>query len=238
MERKLKIASEEEHIVMGEVYVPNVPDSDGEFMDAAGVKEMAYRFMKNLRQKSIDLAHNNQTVEGACVVESFIARKGDSDFIEGAWVVCSHIDNPETWAKIKKGEINGYSLEAFVTRDPVELEVEVPPVISGKTQSSRKGEEEPHAHEFYVSYREDGGFLGGRTDLVNGHFHVIKRGTVTEESSGHRHRFAHIDIFKPAGDLVEKADISNADLSTAGKKNPEQRRFRKQRQAGLARYLR
>lgn len=234
MERKLKIASEDEHLVMGEVYAPGIPDSDGEFMDAEGVKEMAYKFMKNLRLKAIDTAHNNKTVDGACVVESFIARKGDPDFIEGAWVVCSHIDDPETWAKIKKGEINSYSLEAFVTREPMQLDIEVPPVISGKTQKSGYAS---HEHEFYVSYAPTGEFLGGRTDMVDGHMHTIKRGTVTEDSNGHRHRFAHIDVMS-ANNRVEKTDISNSDLSTAGKKNPEQgKRFKKKRQ-GLSRYVR
>jgi hypothetical protein len=238
MERKLKIASEDEHLVFGEVYAPNIPDSDGEFMDARGIQDMAYKFMKNLKLKSIDTAHNNLEVDGACVVESFIARKGDPDFIEGAWVVGAHIEDPDTWAKIKKGDINGFSMEAFVTREPLLLEVDIPPVISGQTQLSRKGEGEPHSHEFYVSYGPDGGFLGGRTDLVEGHIHNIRRGTVTEDSSGHRHRFAHIDVFKVDG-AVEKADISNSDLSTAGKKNPEQgKRLKRQRSLGLARYVR
>jgi hypothetical protein len=239
MERKLKIASEDQRLVFGEVYVPNVPDSDGEFMDAAGIQDMAYRFMKNLRLKSIDVSHSNRIVDGCCVIESFLARKGDPDFVEGAWVVGAHIEDDETWAKIKKGDINGFSMEAFVTRDPVLLEVDVPPVLSGKTLPGQKADDaETHVHDFYVSYGPDGSFLGGRTNMVNGHFHVIKRGTVTDEAAHHRHRFAHIDIFKSAEGLVEKADISNADLSTAGKKNPEQgRRYKKQTTLGLARFL-
>ena len=238
MERKLKIASEDERLVFGEVYAPNIPDSDGEFMDAKGIQEMAYKFMKNLKLKSIDTAHNNRNVEGACVVESFIARKGDPDFIEGSWVVGSHIDDPDTWAKIKKGEINGFSMEAFVTREPMELETEVPPVMTGMTQAHKGEGAEAHSHEFYVSYNEDGAFLGGRTSLADGHFHVIKRGTITEDANGHRHRFSHIDVFKTVENLVEKADISNTDLSIAGKKNPEQKGRYKRQWQGLARFMR
>ena len=43
------------------------------------------------------------------------------------------------------------------------------------------------------AYDEDGKFLGGKTDVVEGHFHIIKRGTVTEDSLGHKHRFSHVE---------------------------------------------
>lgn len=230
--KQLKIASEEQRLVGGEVYIPGVPDSDGEFMDAEGIRDMAYKFMKNLKLKMIDVRHNNRNVEEACVVESFIARKGDTDFIEGSWVVLVHVPDDNVWQQIKKGEINGFSMEAMVSKEPVELELDVPPVISGVTLKSDDG----HEHKFHVAYDEDGNFLGGQTDIVNGHFHAIKKGTVTEDAMGHKHRFAHLDIFKMVkeGAQIEKADVSDVDLSmvnkedmgggdlaTAGAKNPE-----------------
>lgn len=190
-ERKLKLASDEQRIVWGEVYVPNVPDTDGEFMDSDSIREMAYKFMKNLKLKMIDTTHNNQVVDGATVVESFIARKGDPDFIEGAWVVGVHVPNDDVWSGIKSGKYNGFSMEALVSKTPMVIEMEIPPVISGMTQKADGGDD--HVHEFFVSYDEDGNFLGGKTNLVNNHFHVIKRGTVTEDTDNHRHRFAYMD---------------------------------------------
>lgn len=187
--RKAASDDEDEHLVFAEVYAPNRPDSDGEFMDSETIKKMAYDFMKNLEPDgSIDHRHTNEIVKGARVVESFIARKDDPDFIEGAWVLGVHIDNPEMWEQIKKGEINGFSIEALVHKKVVEVELEVPPVISGKTLKS-----EDHEHTFYVGYNEDGKFLGGKTDTVNGHFHLIKRGTLTEEAEGHHHKFSHVE---------------------------------------------
>ena len=35
-----KLAVDEEHLVFAEVYVPNVPDTDGEFMTTESVKSM------------------------------------------------------------------------------------------------------------------------------------------------------------------------------------------------------
>lgn len=187
-EMVFKALSEDEHLVFAEVYAPDVPDSDNEFMDSKTIQEMAYKFMKNLNLKNIDVQHNNKLVQDACVVESFIARKGDPDFIEGAWVVGVHIPNEDVWQQIKKGEINGFSLEALVSKTPMEIEVEIPPVLSGKTAKT-----DDHEHEFFVAYGPNGEFVGGKTSEVNGHHHVIKRGTATEVEMGHSHRFSFVE---------------------------------------------
>lgn len=184
-----KLAKEDQQLVFAEVYCPDTPDSDGEFMDAEGVQEAAYRFMKTMKLDSVDTQHNNELVPGCCVVESFIARKGDPDFIEGAWVVGMHIDHAETWDKIKKGEINGFSIEAMVNKTLTEVEIIVPPFLNGKTFKADDG----HAHSFSVSYNDQGVFLGGETGITNGHRHAIRKGTVTEVTNGHSHRFSHVE---------------------------------------------
>lgn len=184
-----KTVQEDQRLVFAEVYAPLRVDSDREYMDSKGIKDMAYKFMKAMKLNNVDSAHTNELVEGACVVESFIARKGDPDFIEGAWVVGMHIDNDEMWEKVKKGQINGFSMEAMVNKDTVDVEMILPPIIDGKTLKAEDG----HEHTFHVAYDEEGKFLGGKTDSVNGHFHIIKRGSVTEEASDHAHRFSHLE---------------------------------------------
>ena len=179
-----------QRLVFGEVYAPNRPDSDGEFMVAESITKMAYKFMRERKLNKVDSMHSNVLVDGASVVESFIARKGDPDFIEGAWVVGVHIPKDEDWEKVEKGEWNGFSIEAMVTKVPVDVTIELPPIISGKTMKS--GEVE-HIHSFHVAYDEHGRFLGGKTDTVEGHYHTIKRGTMTDEASSHTHRFSHIE---------------------------------------------
>jgi hypothetical protein len=193
-EVSLKIASEELHIVWGEVYIPDIPDSDGDFMDEVTVRNMAYQFMRDKKLASIDIEHNNVLVNGATVVESFVARENDPDFIPGSWVVGMYVPDDVIWDKIKKREINGFSIEALVKRSPVEVEIELPPVISGVTK-----QEQNHSHKFYVSYDSEGNFLGGRTDDFNGHYHDIKRGTITEKAEGHNHLFAYVDELVAGG---------------------------------------
>jgi len=189
---ELKLASEEKRIVWAEVYVPNVPDTDMDFMDRESVEKAAYQFMRDMNLKQIDVQHTNDLVPGAVVVESFIARKGDPDFIEGAWVVGVHVPDDAVWGQIKKGEINGFSLEALVKGEDTTLEIEIPPVVHGRTA---KADTDNHQHEFFVTYDPDGNLVGGRTDTVNGHSHEIQRGTLTEKSAGHDHRFSFVEGF-------------------------------------------
>jgi len=175
-------------IVFAEVYCPNVPDSENDFMDEDGVMDMAHNFMRQLRLKNCDVQHDNVCVDGACIVESFIARKGDPDFIPGSWVIGMHVPDIRVWRKIEQHEINGFSLEALVRHIPCEIEIEVPDVIEGKTMKA-----EDHEHTFYVSYDEQGKFVGGHTDNVNGHMHVIRAGSITEKAAGHCHRYSFLD---------------------------------------------
>lgn len=194
-----KKESAPKRMVWAEVYTPDVPDSDGEFMRAEEIEKMAYGFMRSMKLDAVDHMHDNIQVDGACVIESFIARKGDPDFNEGAWVVGMHIDNDETWDKVEKGEINGFSMEALVHKTVLEVELETPPVLAGKTMIHKtEGSEDAHDHDFMVAYGDDGRFLGGKTSPAGNppHVHVIKRGTLTEEAAGHSHRFAHVDQVK------------------------------------------
>lgn len=192
---EIKKFDRKERIVFGELYAPNRPDADGEFMDEPGIKQMAYKFMKEQLLDKIDHMHTNEVLDGAHVVESFVARKGDPDFIEGAWVVGVHIPRDEDWAKVEKGEWNGFSIEALVRKEDMEVEIDIPPVIEGVTMKADDG----HEHRFYVSYAEDGSFMGGKTDIANGHSHQIIRGTATQDAAGHSHRFSHLENLQIQG---------------------------------------
>ena len=107
----------EKRIVLGVVYEPNTRDTDGNFMTAAEIEKMAYGFLENMRNTNIDRNHDDKPDYGV-VVESFIARKGDPDFPEGAWVLGTHVIDDETWEAIKSGEITGYSIAGTCTLVP------------------------------------------------------------------------------------------------------------------------
>ena len=183
-----KALNDDEHLVYGEVYAPLRPDSDGDIMDADTIKKMAHDFLRTHKLDQIDVQHDNNLNPGASVVESFIARKGDDTFIEGSWVVGVHIPDADTWNKVKKGEINGFSIEALVTKTPQTLEVELPPVINGITTKS-----EDHEHQFFVTFDGNGAFMGGRTNIEKGHFHTIRAGTITDTAQDHNHKFSFVE---------------------------------------------
>lgn len=184
---RIKKLDEELQLVYGEVYAPGFPDAQGDFMTSETIRKMAHRFMEQMRVAQIDRNHDSKTVE-ATVVESFIARKGDPDFIADAWVAGVHIRDAEVWDSVKKGDINGFSVEGGAIGRNTEIEIEVPEQLGGATN-----EVEGHEHRFTVFFDDEGQFLGGHTDEVNGHSHQIVKGTVTEQAAGHRHRFSYYE---------------------------------------------
>lgn len=173
---------DEKQLVFGIVYAPEVPDSQNDFMKSEEIMKAAYSWMAKGKPHCIDIEHNKKATE-AFVVESFVARKGDPDFIEGSWVVGVHIPDRDLWELVKKGEFNGFSMMGNACRQEA-VDMEVPGEVNGLTKS-----ENGHVHEFSVAYAPNGEFIGGVTDTVDGHYHVIKRGTVTEEAADHCHTF-------------------------------------------------
>lgn len=184
--RKLK-TDDELQIVYSEVYVPGFPDSQGDFMTSTEVRKMAHRFLSELPDNVIDVNHDGRSYK-AEVVESFIARKGDSDFIEGAWVVGIHVEDAALWSRVKKGELNGLSMEALVTSVPVDLDMKIPEIVRCNTMKSDGSD---HQHEVMLQLDDKGSIVGGETNYVNGHRHLIKRGTITEPAGSpmHKHRY-------------------------------------------------
>lgn len=186
-EVEIRKIDEELQVVYGEVYVPDHPDSEGDFACPEEIRKMAHGFMKNLRLGQVDVDHDNSE-RGFWVVESFIARKGDSDFMEDAWVVGIHITSPTVWKQVKDGELNGFSMEAMVKKEPALLTLELPEYVDGMTSESQG-----HVHRFRAYIGDDGNVVGGETDEVNGHTHTIRRSVVTEGADGHTHRFSYLE---------------------------------------------
>ncbi len=181
---------EELQIVYAEVYVPDTPDSDNDFMSVETIREMGHSFLADGKVTKVDVNHSREDISAA-VVESFIARKGDPDFIENSWVAAVKINDPDVWELVKSGEINGFSLDGRGKGETTELEIEIPEFVKGETVI-----EEGHKHIFKVFFNEEGDFLGGKTiDKDSDHEHQIKRGTLTEETRGHAHRFSFVEVY-------------------------------------------
>lgn len=186
---KIKKVDEELRIVYAEVYVPNVPDSDNEFMTIETVREMGHNFLIDKNITKVDVEHSREDIDAA-IVESFIARKGDLDFIVDSWVAGIKIFDDDAWELVKNGEINGFSLDGLGVREDRELEVTVPEFLKGETEVV-----EGHSHIFKVNFNEEGVFLGGKTVDDLDHVHVIKKGTLTESANDHAHRFSFVELY-------------------------------------------
>jgi hypothetical protein len=177
-------------IVWGEVYVPYLPDTQGDFMTPDEIRDMAHLFAKSMKLDQIDRQHDKDVSSPqGCVVETFIAREDDALFVPHAWVVGVHVADPGVWAQIERGELNGFSLDGLATRTEKQFDLLMPDSVTGRTAAA-----DGHDHEFEVEFGDQGQFLGGWTGPggADDHVHKIQKGTVTEMGGEreHAHRYA------------------------------------------------
>lgn len=92
-------------VAYGIIYPPYWVDHQGEYADEPQVEEMAHRFMKQKGQPG--LMHAAWPVGE--IVESYVTRRGDPDFIPGAWVGATEYPQ-KVWQKVMNGELRGYSM--------------------------------------------------------------------------------------------------------------------------------
>jgi len=178
-----------QQIIFGEVYIPDQIDTDGEFMTASEIQKMAHRFIAK-GGGYVNHEHNKGIAsEDAYIVESFIAREDDTIFKAGAWVIGVHIPNPDIWAQVESGEIAGFSMEGRCAKgDLEEVEVDIPVAVHGITYPVNG-----HTHTYSVSYAGDV-YLGGSTSFDDGHSHLITKGTSTDPTNEHSHRFISMEV--------------------------------------------
>jgi hypothetical protein len=179
---------EDERIVMGEVYAPHVIDTHGEMMLHIDVRKMGHSWLLDNKGAMIDIMHNNKIVHAA-PVESFIARKDDPEYAEGAWVLGTKLFDDDAWADCKSGKLGGYSVEAYVRKQDALVDLEITPLAFGVVEKSGG-----HDHYYSLKINDEGKVVGGMTSTDDGHYHVIRYGTATEEPSDkavdfHQHRF-------------------------------------------------
>ena len=117
---------EEQKLVYGIVYEPDVEDSHEDFMTAAEIEKAAHGFMADAR--NIDKQHDFNAGVGE-VVESYIAPTdftiGEETITKGSWVLVTKASD-EVWEEIKKGEITGYSMAG--TAETIEKQEDKRPV--------------------------------------------------------------------------------------------------------------
>lgn len=105
-------ADADNHYVTGIVYEPMAEDSQGNYMTEEEVTKAAYYFAKN--GDKVDLQHSFEPLEGATVVENWVA-KADFDIEgeavkKGTWLMTVEVTDPGVWDGIEKGDITGFSM--------------------------------------------------------------------------------------------------------------------------------
>ena len=172
-----------EQIVFAEVLIPDQMDVFGDFHTRQSVKSFAYGFMK--QGFGIELTHNGiDRSEDMKVVESFLAREGDSEFIEGSWVIGLYISDPDIWQGVLDGTYNGFSYQALVSALYVDMVMPYDVVRVGVTEPDLV---DGHVHDYVVILDDEGRAIAGGTSETWGHMHKIRSHTFTEEADGHSH---------------------------------------------------
>jgi hypothetical protein len=103
-------AEDEQKLVYGVVYEPDVEDAHGDSMTTGEIEKAAHKFLKDFR--NIDTQHDFESGAGE-LVESYIAPVDmdiDGEIItKGSWVIVTKATD-DIWESIKKGEFTGYSM--------------------------------------------------------------------------------------------------------------------------------
>jgi hypothetical protein len=185
----LKKTDGSQHIAYAEVYAPMRVDTQKDAMEADEIELSAHNFLLKGRLDRIDVLHNFKP-SGCKIVESFIARDTDPDFIPGSWVLGVKVFDDDLWEKIEKGELNGLS---FGTTQPAVRSLGLitkshPIKGSGVTEASGAGLLRRHSHPVTISFDKHARVISTRTGEALGHTHPITKTTATDMNLDHAHR--------------------------------------------------
>lgn len=107
-------SADEEMVATAAVLVPGEADSDGEILDEETIRKAAWGWMEKYR--NIDIQHSLVSV--AVPVESYIlpmdmdvTMAGKTAVLpRGSWILSAKITDPAIWARIKSGDLSGFSV--------------------------------------------------------------------------------------------------------------------------------
>jgi hypothetical protein len=132
-----KFASEDKMELVGPAMVPDMsiprldPDGEKYFVrfSPETIKEICMKYMKEARTNDVNTDHEENSA-GAYIYESWIVEDPETDKAntvygynvpKGTWMVSMKVDDRATWARIKSGELRGFSIEGLLM-DLEELE--------------------------------------------------------------------------------------------------------------------
>jgi hypothetical protein len=127
---RFEVQNEDRRIISGPAMLANVPiyrrDPEmGEYyvvFSPETIYDIAQKFFAKGFNQNFNLMHDpKEKVQGVNVFESFIVDKsrgiqpmaGFEDAQDGSWFISAKVNNDEVWAKIKAGEVKGFSVEGL-----------------------------------------------------------------------------------------------------------------------------
>jgi hypothetical protein len=137
--QRFQIDDEEQRIISGVLMLADTPiyrnDGVQEYyvvFTAETIAEIVQKFFSKGYQNNVNLMHDSgQQLEGITMFESWLkdskrgvrALKGFDDVPEGSWFASYKVYDDETWAKVKRGEVLGFSVEGdFIYKKKVSKE--------------------------------------------------------------------------------------------------------------------
>ena len=134
-------SNEEKRIVTGAAMIPNqeIIRMDAEdkpyfvYFTEETIEKAQEVFAKYGKTKSTNFEHKTG-MRDVTVVESWIVTDpsndksnalGFSDIPKGSWMVSYKVDNDDLWAKVKAGEVKGFSIEGVFSKNIIEMSKEV-----------------------------------------------------------------------------------------------------------------
>ena len=136
---ELAQVNEEKRLLLGAALIPNKKiyrNVDGnEFyitFKEETIEKLAHNFFKNQNNNNSSLEHEIK-LEGMSVVEGWTVQDPNNDksnafgktYEKGTWVTMMKVDNDEIWNKVKNGEIKGFSIDALLGLQEINLKTEI-----------------------------------------------------------------------------------------------------------------
>jgi len=111
-----------QQIVYGYALVPDLPDHQGDIVPFADVELAGHSLLRNVakgyaRGEGVGVEHKDWDGIGY-PVEVFFDRTGSNGIAGGLWVG-THVEDADTWCKVEKGDLRGYSIGGSSTRREV-----------------------------------------------------------------------------------------------------------------------
>ena len=132
---ELAQVDEEKRLLLGAALIPNKKiyrNIDGNefyitFSDKT-IETLSHEFLKKQNNNNSSLEHE-VSLNGMSVVESWIVEDPNKDksnsfgktYEKGTWVAMMKVDNDEMWQKVKEGEIKGFSIDALLGLQEINL---------------------------------------------------------------------------------------------------------------------